>query len=167
LEAVEEVAEAEPFDGALFIKETVLDDDYSEEGLESGGWMAANIALGITAVGLAWAWLDDAAKGASKLDDVCRRSGIAILDREGDVIMGAFKVAGGKAEFVAEIVREGDTIILRGAHIEGDAKLAEVIALAKRFGCEQGASKVIIEGGMRTTGARPGHIPKPIVIEVN
>jgi hypothetical protein len=86
LEAVEEVAEAEPFDGALFIKETVLDDDYSEEGLESGGWMAVNIGLAVTAVGAAWAWLDElgdaARKPAARVDDItpgkCSRPGAAM-----------------------------------------------------------------------------------------
>ena len=80
--------------------------------------------------------------------------------------MGSFKVAGGEARFVGDVVREGDTLILRGAHIEGDATLREVLQTAERYGGEQGVKRVIIEGGRRSTGANPGHIPRPIVIEV-
>jgi hypothetical protein len=80
--------------------------------------------------------------------------------------MGSFKVAGGEARFVGDVVREGDTLIVRGAHIEGDATLKEVLRTAEQYGREQGVSKVIIEGGVRTTGANPGHVPRPLVIEV-
>jgi len=81
-------------------------------------------------------------------------------------VIGSFKVAGGEARFAGDVVRQGDTLIIRGAHIEGDATLKEVLRTAQQYGREQGVTKVIIEGGVRTTGANPGHIPKPIVVEV-
>ena len=81
-------------------------------------------------------------------------------------MIGSFKVAGGEARFAGDVVRQGDTLIIRGAHIEGDATLKEVLRTAQQYGREQGVTKVIIEGGVRTTGANPGHIPKPIVVEV-
>jgi RHS repeat-associated protein len=91
--------------------------------------------------------------------------GIRILEREGNHIIGAFNVAKGEARFVGEIVREGDDLILRGAHIEGDATVREVFTAAREFGREQGAKRVIVQGGRRTTGANPGHIPRPLTIE--
>jgi hypothetical protein len=91
--------------------------------------------------------------------------GIRILEREGNHIIGAFNVAKGEARFVGELVREGDDLILRGAHIEGDATLREIFAAAREFGREQGAKRVIVQGGRRTTGASPGHTPRPLMIE--
>jgi len=98
-------------------------------------------------------------------------SGVQILEQEGNEVVGSFKVAGGEARFQAEVVREGDTLIVRGAHIEGDATMDELYKVAEQYGREQGVSKVIIEGGKRTTGARAintgvGRAPRPIIIEV-
>jgi RHS repeat-associated protein len=93
------------------------------------------------------------------------KSGIKILDRVGPHVRGVFEAAKGEGHFVTELVREGETLILRGTHIEGQATLRESLEAARAFGREQGAKKVIIEGGKRTTGARPGHIPKPIVLD--
>jgi len=59
----------------------------------------------------------------------------------------------------------GDTLILRGTHIAGQGTLREALAAAKAFGREQGAKRVIIEGARRSTGANPGHIPRPIIVE--
>jgi hypothetical protein len=101
--------------------------------------------------------------GMTKL--VAARSGVTILEREGNVIIGSFKGSAGEARFITEMVREGDTLILRGTHIEGQGTLKEALNVAKQFGHEQGASRVIIEGGRRTRGANPGHVPRPIIIE--
>ena len=65
---------------------------------------------------------------------------------------------------MAEMVQDGDRLILRGAHIEGDGTLKEALSAAKAFGREQGVKEVVIEGGARTTGANPGHVPRPITI---
>ncbi|HKP76893.1 MAG TPA: RHS repeat-associated core domain-containing protein [Longimicrobiaceae bacterium] len=92
-------------------------------------------------------------------------SGFRVLESEGSHIIGAFDVANGEARIITEVVREGDNLILRGSHIEGDATWREVTEAARSFGREQGVRTVTIEGGARTTGARPGHIPRPIVIQ--
>lgn len=91
--------------------------------------------------------------------------GIRIVEQEGALIVGAFEVAGGEARFVGELVRSGDDLFLRGSHIEGNATLREVYQAARQFGREQGVKRVIIEGGKRTTGKVPGHIPRPLTIE--
>lgn len=50
--------------------------------------------------------------------------------------------------------------------IEGNATLRKVLQTAERYAREQGVKMVIIEGGRRSIGANPGHIPRPIVIDV-
>ena len=81
-------------------------------------------------------------------------------------MMGSFDVAKGEGRFVGEMLKEGETLVLRGAHIEGNATMGEIKAAARAFGKEGGFKKVRIEGGKRTTGKNPGHVPKPITIEV-
>ena len=92
------------------------------------------------------------------------KSGVQILEREGNVVVASFKVAKGEARVAAEMVRDGDRLILRGAHVEGNGTLKEALSAAKSFGREQGVKEVVIEGGVRTTGANPGHLPRPITI---
>jgi hypothetical protein len=90
---------------------------------------------------------------------------IQILEREGNVVIASFKVANGEARVAAEMVRDGDRLILKGAHIEGNGTLKEALSAAKSFGREQGVKEVVIQGGVRTTGASPGHLPRPISIK--
>ena len=45
------------------------------------------------------------------------KSAVQILEREGNVVIASFKVANGEARIAAEIVRDGDRLILRGTHI--------------------------------------------------
>jgi hypothetical protein len=90
---------------------------------------------------------------------------VTILEREGNVIIGSFQGAAGEARVITELVTNGDTLILRGTHIEGSATLREGLDAAAQFGRDQGARRVIIEGGRRTTGANPGHVPRPITVE--
>lgn len=92
------------------------------------------------------------------------KSGVQILEREGNIVIAAFKVAKGEARVAAEMVRDGDKLVLKGAHIEGSGTLKEALSAAKSFGREQGVKEVVIEGGIRTTGANPGHLPRPITI---
>jgi hypothetical protein len=94
------------------------------------------------------------------------QSGVRILEQEGNTTIASFKVAGVEARIIGDVTREGDTLFIRGAHIQGDATLKEVLAAAQRYGREQGVKRVIIEGAKRTTGANPGHLPKPITVEV-
>lgn len=93
------------------------------------------------------------------------KNSFSINDREGDIIIGTFKGTAGEGQVIGTMIREGDTLILRGVHIDGRATLREALAVAREFGREQGVKRVIIEGGSRTTGARPGHAPRPLTVE--
>ncbi|MBX3740210.1 MAG: hypothetical protein KF712_04420 [Akkermansiaceae bacterium] len=90
---------------------------------------------------------------------------ITIHERDENVVVSSFEGDAGEARIVAEMIQDGDTLILRGVHIEGKGTLKEALEAARNFGREQGAKRVIIEGGRRTTGAKPGHIPKPLSID--
>jgi hypothetical protein len=61
---------------------------------------------------------------------------------------------------------EGSTLFLRGTHIEGKGTLKEAIEVARDLGGRAKVDRVVVEPGRRTTGARPGHLPRPIIIEV-
>ncbi|WP_395856891.1 hypothetical protein [Cystobacter fuscus] len=56
------------------------------------------------------------------------------------------------------------------AHIQGQGAgtsgLKEMGEIMREFGRSRGASEVIIQGATRTTGARPGHTPRPIRVRV-
>jgi RHS repeat-associated protein len=128
---------------------------------------------------LAWnavttpSWQRDLAVGLAKvpftlmggLEEQAGVGAVRILEQDGGHIVGSFSVAKGEARFVTEMVHRGKDLILRGTHIEGDATLREAYTAARNFGREQGAERVIIEGGRRTTGLRPGRVPRPIILE--
>ena len=71
---------------------------------------------------------------------------------------------------ITEMTKEGDTLVLRGLHIDGPGAgslgLRELRNLATDLGRQQGAKRVTIYGGTRTTGANPGHVPRPITFLV-
>jgi hypothetical protein len=82
----------------------------------------------------------------------------------------AATTAKGDITVITGMTKEGDTLILRGMHIDGPGAgslgLRELRTLAKDLGRQQGAKRVTICGGTRTTGANPGHTPRPITFPV-
>lgn len=104
--------------------------------------------------------------GFDLIGQAASRAGVTILEREGAHIVGSFTSARGEAQFITEVVRSGEDLILRGTHIEGAATLREAEAVARSFGQEMGASRVIIEGGRRSTGLRVGEIPRKIILDL-
>jgi hypothetical protein len=75
-----------------------------------------------------------------------------------------------RIEVITNYRREGDRAYLDELHIDGPGRSALGPRLLRTFvrelGHQIGARVVIIQGGIRTTGARPGRRPRPIVIEV-
>lgn len=106
------------------------------------------------------------ARGVGVATERAVASTFRIVEREGNVLIGAFKGAAGEGRVITEAVKESDTLILRGLHIEGKATLKEALQVAREFGKSQGVKRVVIEPGKRTTGANPGHTPRRIVVEV-
>lgn len=90
--------------------------------------------------------------------------GVKIVAQEANIIIATIKGARGESRIISEAFADGSTLILRGTHIEGMATLKESLSAAKAFGASQGFKSIVIEGGRRTTGANPGHIPKAFTI---
>jgi hypothetical protein len=77
----------------------------------------------------------------------------------------------GQVRIMGTFTKEGDTLYIRGAHIEGPGAARvgyrDIMEYGREYGRQQGVKQVIIEGQARTTGARPGHTPRPIIIKVD
>jgi hypothetical protein len=95
---------------------------------------------------------------------------VRIVETDGDVVELAATTAKGEVRVITGMTREGDTLILKGLHIDGPGAgslgLRELRNLATDLGRQQGARRVTIYGGTRTTGANPGHTPRPITFPV-
>lgn len=95
---------------------------------------------------------------------------VRIIQTDGDVVELAATMAKGEVRVITEMAREGDTLILKGMHIDGPGAgslgLRQMRDLATDLGRQQGVRRVTIYGGMRTTGANPGHTPRPIAFPV-
>ncbi len=96
---------------------------------------------------------------------------VTILEWDAGVVHLLGRGPWGEIEVIAEMSREGDTLILRGAHVEepgaGSLGISELRQLGRLLGRQQGVRRVFVFGGTRTTGANPGHSPRPVVIEVD
>jgi len=96
---------------------------------------------------------------------------IRIVETDGDVAQFLAKTAKGNVTVITGMVKEGDDLILRGMHIDGPGAgslgPSAIRDMAKDLGRQQGVKRVIIHGGIRTTGANPGRVPRPITIIVD
>ena len=95
---------------------------------------------------------------------------IRIVETDGDVVELAATTLNGEIQIITVLERVGRDIILRGMHVDGPGAgslgLQTLRNLAREFGKQHSAERVIIHGGTRTTGANPGRVPLPIVILV-
>jgi len=89
-----------------------------------------------------------------------------VLEQEGSLIIGSFRGANGEARMIAEVTRQGDTLTFSGVHIEGKGTFKEAMQVARNLGEKAKVKRVEILPEKRTTGARPGHTPKPIIIDL-
>ena len=91
---------------------------------------------------------------------------LQIVERDGDVV----RIVGAGPEVIARMLRSGGDLVLEGLSIDGAGRgsqgLKELRRLAREFGADQGAKRILIRGTPRTTGAKPGKIPREIVIDV-
>ena len=93
---------------------------------------------------------------------------VRIVETDGDVAEFLAETPAGEISVITAIHREGDDLILRGLHIDGPgadtAGLGTLRELARILGRQWGVRRVMIFGGVRTTGAKPGHTPRPIIV---
>jgi hypothetical protein len=94
-----------------------------------------------------------------------------ILEREGELFHLVARGRRGTIEVITTIRREGDTLVLGGFGILGDGPgslgVSGLREVARSLGRRYGVAQVLIHGGPRGSGARPGHIPRPIRIKVS
>lgn len=97
------------------------------------------------------------------------RPTVQIAERDGDVV----EIVGhGKTTItvIADMQLVGETLILNRVHMDGSgpgsSSVGELREMARELGRQHGAKEVRVLGAMRTTGAVPGKIPRPIIIKV-
>ena len=102
-----------------------------------------------------------------ELNANCKSDILTIAERDEDVVHAVVRTATGTVTVFATVTRREDTLHLSQVHVEGQGLTRAVIKQAAReMGHIEGAATVKIQGGKRTSGARPGTVPSPIVIEV-
>ena len=101
------------------------------------------------------------------------KSSMTVLEEANGAINLSVNTSKGAVEIISNIAQEGETLTLSQLHIGGQeagalgrAGINELKDAAAAFGAQRGASQVIIQGGVRTSGKLIGTTPKPIVIKV-
>jgi hypothetical protein len=108
--------------------------------------------------------------GAGVMTGPAPESSIRIVETDGDVVELLGTTAHGEINIVISLQRDGTDLLLTGLHIDGPGRgavgLSMLRELARMFGRQYHVSRVIVQGGIRTTGAHPGRVPRPIIIEI-
>ena len=95
---------------------------------------------------------------------------IRIVEQDDDVYEILMTGAESEITAITEMIKQGDSLVLRNLHVHGpgawSSSVRELREAARQLGRKFGASTVIIYGARRTTGANPGRIPRPIIIQV-
>lgn len=120
---------------------------------------------------------------APYMDDILRRvlgrragisnsTGPRIVAQDGDAF--EYSMVGRNGSEITVITNqsiEGNRLVLNGLHIDGagagTSSIRELRQFARDLGRQQGVDQVVIRGGIRTTGANPGHTPRDIIVRVN
>jgi hypothetical protein len=93
-----------------------------------------------------------------------------VLEHEGDLFHLVARGPRGTIEVITTIRREGDRLVLGGFGIlgagPGTLGVSGLREIARALGRQYSVSEVVVHGGPRGSGARPGHIPRPIRIKV-
>jgi hypothetical protein len=114
--------------------------------------------------------VDATAKGIVDDADGVIKSSVHIVSKDGNIVEIVGQGSNGKIEIMAEMIKEGDSLILKGAHVQGSgpgtSSFGELIGMARALGKSEGVKEVIIEGAKRTTGAAKGKMPRPFTIKV-
>jgi hypothetical protein len=80
------------------------------------------------------------------------------------------ETAHGTIEAIADLRIEGDAAYPDQLHLDGPGAGAvgvrDLLRLARELGQHLGLKRLVVQGGVRTTGANPGHLPRPINLPV-
>lgn len=93
-----------------------------------------------------------------------------LLEKDGDVHEFSVKLAKGELIVITKVDVDGNVLTLRDLHVDGagpgTSSAFELRQVIRAFGQSFGTSTVIVHGFARTTGANPGHTPRPIILRV-
>jgi RHS repeat-associated protein len=145
----------------------------SATGCNEGGYASTSdvvhASLGVAVAAASIVPGAGAAQEVEEAEAVVART-VTVVERDGEVVRIVGTGPKGTVEVIASMTKEGDQLILRGAHIDGPGPatmgIRELGGFARQLGQQEGASEVVVEGAARTTGARVGHIPRPFVFKV-
>jgi hypothetical protein len=99
--------------------------------------------------------------------DAYAAAGMRILERDGDTICAELDTTVGPVVLVANVLLAGRSLVFDGVHVDGRGlTLARIRELAKVAGQVEDVEEVRVQGGVRTSGARPGSVPTPIRVKV-
>ncbi len=69
---------------------------------------------------------------------------------------------------MANLTEEPHRLLLSRIHVEGKGLTRAIIRIAaKELGRSHGVGEIVLQGGVRTSGAKPGGTPKPILVKVD
>jgi hypothetical protein len=93
-----------------------------------------------------------------------------VLEEQGAKILEVTTKQGVTLDVAFEEVVEGTTLRLKGVHIQGarpgQIGPKQLLDLARQYGKERGASRVIVEGAKRTTSSMSGRTPRAWILDV-
>ncbi len=96
------------------------------------------------------------------------KSIVSVIEEEPGAISFVVNTANGNVEVMANTAKEGDKLVLSQVHVSGEGMgVATTKQAARELGARAGVSGVVVEGGTRTGGAAPGHVPASFTVKVN
>ncbi len=99
--------------------------------------------------------------------DAYMQAGIIVREHDGMTVSLALLLGNSIVMVIAEFIRLEDTLLIKGAQVEGRGLTRTLIrTFANVVGQIENVSRVIVQGGKRTSGGRAGSVPSPIQVEV-
>ena len=96
---------------------------------------------------------------------------VVLLEQEGSTYSFRIDGVNGSINVVTDMAVQDNKLVLNGMHIEGSgagtSSLGELRQAARALGRQYGVDEVVINGGDRTSGAKPGKASRPVTIKVN
>ncbi|MGF9663170.1 RHS repeat-associated core domain-containing protein [Arthrobacter crystallopoietes] len=135
--------------------------------LLAGGYLVASLSLLVGGMFIIAGTTTLAIAGTTTLET---GSALITVERTAEAGHWLYQGQNGPIQVVATIAKEGNTLRLMQTHIQGAGRgtssILEMQRVIQVIGRSEGARKVIVEGARRTSGASPGHIPRPITVIV-
>jgi hypothetical protein len=99
--------------------------------------------------------------------EIFAAAGIEMIERDGSAIHAAIRTESGVVTVMANLIRSADRLIVDQVHVDGQGlSLSRIRQVAHVFGVVEDVVEVVVQGGVRTSGAHPGSRPTPIKVKV-